>query len=59
MNTFIRTSGTVQLNDVRKLLWESIYTNFSNMNSLINHIRDTFLPYIVKGVFISSPLTTN
>lgn len=57
MNTFIRTSGTVQLNDVRKLLWESIYTNFSNMNSLINHIRDTFLPYIIDIDFNFNNMT--
>ena len=57
MNTFIRTSGTVQLNDVRKLLWESIYTNFSNMNSLVNHIRSTFIPHSIDTNFDFTNMT--
>lgn len=57
MNTFIRTSGTVQLNDVRKLLWESIYTNFSNMNSLVNHIRSTFIPHSIDTNFDFAKMT--
>lgn len=57
MNTFIRTSGTVKLNDVRKILWESIYTNFSNMNSLVNHIRNTFLPYSIDTDFDFNSMT--
>lgn len=57
MNTFIRTSGTVQLNDVRKLLWESIYTNFSNMNSLVNHIRSTFIPHSIDTNFDFANMT--
>ena len=57
MNTFIRTSGTVRLNDVRKILWESIYTNFSNMNSLVNHIRNAFLPYSIDTDFDFNKMT--
>ena len=57
MNTFIRTSGTVQLNNVRKLLWESIYTNFSNMNSLVNHIRSTFIPHSIDTNFDFTNMT--
>lgn len=51
MNTFIRTSNTIQLNDVRKLLWESIYTNFSNMNLLMNHIKNNFMPNTIDIEF--------
>lgn len=57
MNTFIRTSGTVKLNDVRKILWESIYTNFSNMNSLVNHIRSTFIPHSIDTNFDFTNMT--
>lgn len=57
MNTFIRTSGTIQLNDVRKLLWENIYVNFSNMNSLINHIRSTFVSHSIDTDFDFTNMT--
>lgn len=57
MNTFIRTSGTVQLNDVRKLLWESIYTSFSNMNSLINYIRSIFISHSIDTDFDFTNMT--
>lgn len=44
MTNFIRTSGVDQINSIRKLLWESIYTNFSNMQSLSNSINENFHP---------------
>ena len=44
MTNFIRTSGVDQINSIRKLLWESIYTNFSNMQSLSNSINESFHP---------------
>ena len=44
MTNFIRTSGVDQINSIRKLLWESIYTNFSNMQSLSNSINENFYP---------------
>lgn len=43
MNNFIRTSGVDQINNIRRNLWESIYSNFSNMNSLTNHISNNFI----------------
>ena len=44
MTNFIRTSGVDQINSIRKLLWESIYTNFSDMQSLSNSINENFHP---------------
>ena len=39
MNTFIRSSNTIQLNTVRKYLWENVYNNYNCLNDLINTIN--------------------
>lgn len=57
MNTFIKTSGTIKLSDIRKILWENIYSDFFNMNSLINHIRSSFIPNTVDADFDFTNMT--
>lgn len=38
----VRTSKIPDINRIRKELWESIYSSFSNLKILTNHITDTF-----------------
>lgn len=42
MGTLIKDSGIQSINKIRKDLWESIYSNFNNLNSLATHIRERF-----------------
>lgn len=42
MGTLIKESGIQNINKIRKDLWESIYSNFNNLNSLATHIRERF-----------------
>ena len=44
MNNFVRTSGVDGVNTIRKILWESVYTNFDNMNDLVQNIYKNFIP---------------
>jgi hypothetical protein len=50
MNSHIRNSGVSQINGLRKLLWEGIYSNIYNMQSFVNHIRQSFIPGTIGDV---------
>lgn len=51
MNKFIRTTGVVTINQLRKILWESVYSNVQNLESLINNLNDQFIPGTVEISF--------
>lgn len=57
MNTFIRTSDTSRLNDIRRQLWESIYSDFSNMNTLMDYIKEYFPPNCIEVSFNFNDMT--
>lgn len=40
MNTFVRTSNVKTINQVRKYLWENIYSKFPNLDRLVKLIGD-------------------
>lgn len=50
MNTFIRSSNTIQLNKVRKYLWENIYSNYNCLNDLINIINQNMYMIISNDI---------
>lgn len=40
MNTFIRTSNVKTINQVRKYLWENVYSKFPNLDRLVKLIGE-------------------
>lgn len=40
MNTFVRTSNVKTINQVRKYLWENVYSKFPNLDRLVKLIGD-------------------
>lgn len=51
MNNFVRTSGVDGINTIRETLWKSIYSNFDNMNDLIQKVRGNFIPNTIMVDF--------
>lgn len=52
MNTFIRSSNTIQLNKARKYLWENVYNNYNCLNDLINIINQNMYMIISDDIEI-------
>lgn len=42
--TNIRNSSLSDINNIRKQLWESVYSKFENINKLIGYVKENF-PY--------------
>ena len=40
MNTFVRTSNVKSINQIRKYLWENVYSKFPNLDRLVRLIGD-------------------
>ena len=40
MNTFVRTSNVKSINQIRKYLWENVYSKFPNLDRLVRFIGD-------------------
>lgn len=40
MNTFVRTSNVKSINQIRKYLWENVYSKFTNLDRLVRLIGD-------------------
>lgn len=40
MNTFVRTSNVKTINQVRKYLWENVYSKFPNLDRLVKLIGE-------------------
>ena len=40
MNTFVRTSNVKSINQIRKYLWENVYSKFPNLDKLVKLIGE-------------------